>query len=308
MKLGFSGCVRATAMSGTSPSVAGASCVQESGWSVGIAGSRDFPYSLFPDRCLEEVGQAIAATGWPVETVITGGAEGADSAGAAWAGAVGVQVVEIEPDWEEHGKQAGPIRNSKMVKKADGVLALWNGTSTGTATPSGKRGTFSATTVSLSIRSGTGTSNRQYPPSSHARCSRCREGSPAGPGAAVRHSTACCPALTHVPHGWFLFAIPRWEGGDPPSGPGSANAVSRAQPALSAVAARRGQRLSAFSLASHEGFLAPERGRGHRYVRDHPPRRGASYWPRQIDAGASLRRTAVFELWKGTRCRRPRPV
>jgi len=44
----------------------------------------------------------------------------------------------MEPDWEEHGKRAGPIRNSKMVREADAVLALWNGTSTGTADTIGK--------------------------------------------------------------------------------------------------------------------------------------------------------------------------
>jgi hypothetical protein len=125
-------------MSQSSSSVPGASFASDSGWTVVIAGSRSFPFSLFPERCLDEVGQAIATAGWPVGEVISGGAKGVDSAGAAWAERVGVPLVEIEPDWETHGKAAGPKRNTQMVRAADAVVALWNGESAGTRDTIGK--------------------------------------------------------------------------------------------------------------------------------------------------------------------------
>ena len=36
------------------------------------------------------------------------------------------------PDWEYYGKKAGPIYTSKIVKKVDAVIAIWDGQSKGT--------------------------------------------------------------------------------------------------------------------------------------------------------------------------------
>lgn len=35
-------------------------------------------------------------------------------------------------DWDKHGKAAGPIRNTEMVKEADVLVAFWDGKSKGT--------------------------------------------------------------------------------------------------------------------------------------------------------------------------------
>lgn len=42
------------------------------------------------------------------------------------------EVTVFEPDWDEHGKAAGPIRNQEMAEYADKLLAIWDGESSGT--------------------------------------------------------------------------------------------------------------------------------------------------------------------------------
>jgi hypothetical protein len=58
-------------------------------------------------------------------TVVHGGASGADSTAGIIAHRLGLKV-EVHPaDWEKHGKKAGFVRNSEMVKEgADFVLAF----------------------------------------------------------------------------------------------------------------------------------------------------------------------------------------
>lgn len=64
--------------------------------------------------------------------IIHGGAQGADALAHAWARDHNVFVTVIRPDWNTHGKAAGPIRNRQMVDVCDEVLALWDGHSRGT--------------------------------------------------------------------------------------------------------------------------------------------------------------------------------
>ena len=42
------------------------------------------------------------------------------------------EITCFEPDWEEHGKAAGPIRNQEMAEYADSLIAIWDGESSGT--------------------------------------------------------------------------------------------------------------------------------------------------------------------------------
>lgn len=69
----------------------------------------------------------------PITKVVSGGAAGADSLGGRWARDHKVELVEYLPEWEKHGKRAGFIRNEAIIRAADVVLALWDGTSRGTA-------------------------------------------------------------------------------------------------------------------------------------------------------------------------------
>ena len=59
-------------------------------------------------------------------TVAHGGAPGADQCAERAALRLGLPVMEFPADWKSHGRAAGPIRNSLMLKifKPDLVLAF----------------------------------------------------------------------------------------------------------------------------------------------------------------------------------------
>lgn len=65
-------------------------------------------------------------------TIISGGARGADSLAVRYAKDYGHNLKVMPADWDKHGKSAGYIRNSEMLKLCDGLIAFWDGESTGT--------------------------------------------------------------------------------------------------------------------------------------------------------------------------------
>ena len=93
-----------------------------------IAGSRGFnDYSLLSktmDSLLINVSSPI--------TVVCGMARGADSLGERYAMEKGFQVDRFPAEWDRYGKSAGVIRNEKMAKNADALVAFWDGRSHGT--------------------------------------------------------------------------------------------------------------------------------------------------------------------------------
>jgi hypothetical protein len=90
-----------------------------------IAGSR---------TCLQmsHLINAVAHCGWKPTVVLCGGAKGADKLGETWAKCAGVPIESYPAHWELHGRAAGRVRNVEMGAKADALIALWNGKSTGT--------------------------------------------------------------------------------------------------------------------------------------------------------------------------------
>jgi len=50
--------------------------------------------------------------------LVTGGGRGADSLAIEWAKQNGIPVEVYEPDWERHGRGAGPRRNKRMVEES----------------------------------------------------------------------------------------------------------------------------------------------------------------------------------------------
>lgn len=64
--------------------------------------------------------------------LIEGAARGVDLISKSYAIEKGWKVEEYPAEWDKYGKSAGYIRNDVMVKKADAVLILWDGTSKGT--------------------------------------------------------------------------------------------------------------------------------------------------------------------------------
>lgn len=65
--------------------------------------------------------------------IISGGANGADTLAERYALETGTKLTTYLPDWNKHGKAAGPIRNQDIINAAEMVIAIWDGKSSGTA-------------------------------------------------------------------------------------------------------------------------------------------------------------------------------
>lgn len=94
-----------------------------------IAGSRSI---RIPTKEVNEyVRNWERAFGRLVTSVMTGGAEGVDACGSAWARERFIPVRVYHADWKRYGRAAGPLRNRQMAKVADGLLLVWDGRSKG---------------------------------------------------------------------------------------------------------------------------------------------------------------------------------
>lgn len=105
-----------------------------------ICGGRD--YDNWPEFCAA-MDSFIADRGWhtipdqygnwlPEVTVISGGAQGADSMADQWAMINWCPFEEYKADWKTHGRAAGPIRNEQMLYEGtpDVVIAFPGGKGT----------------------------------------------------------------------------------------------------------------------------------------------------------------------------------
>jgi hypothetical protein len=70
--------------------------------------------------------------GYDMSGIISGGAKGPDTDAETFAKSNDIPLQVFLPDWEQHGKAAGPIRNAKMAAEGDILLAIWDGGSRGT--------------------------------------------------------------------------------------------------------------------------------------------------------------------------------
>lgn len=71
---------------------------------------------------------------WKISTIIEGEARGADTLARKYGESHGIDVERYPALWELHGKRAGPIRNSQMLKEGqpDLVIAFRGPNSKGT--------------------------------------------------------------------------------------------------------------------------------------------------------------------------------
>lgn len=92
---------------------------------IAIVGSRDY-------KDIEKVKETIKTLN-KTDIIISGGAKGVDASAVLFAKALEMNYKEYLPDWDAHGKSAGPIRNKQIVDDSDYVIAFWNGFSKGTA-------------------------------------------------------------------------------------------------------------------------------------------------------------------------------
>lgn len=69
---------------------------------------------------------------YPIDVVIHGAARGADELAGRWAASNGIACDAYLADWDRHGKSAGMIRNTTMLRegKPDCVVAFPGGAGT----------------------------------------------------------------------------------------------------------------------------------------------------------------------------------
>lgn len=60
-------------------------------------------------------------------TIITGGAEGADSIAHSLAKSMGFGTTEVRADWKRYGRSAGPIRNRAMLDLSPDAVVAFHG-------------------------------------------------------------------------------------------------------------------------------------------------------------------------------------
>lgn len=94
-----------------------------------IAGSRHIVNRPFVEQC---IGWASEYAGIEITEVVGGMARGVDTTGMQWAADHGLPFHGFAADWAKHGNVAGLIRNAKMRAFGEGLIAVWDGRSTGT--------------------------------------------------------------------------------------------------------------------------------------------------------------------------------
>lgn len=92
-----------------------------------IAGSRTFNNYEYVKKILDMVIGHIDKA-----IILSGSARGVDKLGEQYAKEKGYRIWMHEADWDNHGKSAGPIRNSQMVTQATQAIFFWDGKSKGT--------------------------------------------------------------------------------------------------------------------------------------------------------------------------------
>lgn len=94
---------------------------------LAVVGSRNFLDYSWLEHCLLKNFSVE-----DIEAVVSGGARGADALAARFADVYNLPLLVLPADWKKHGRMAGPLRNTEIVRCADTVVAFWDGASRGT--------------------------------------------------------------------------------------------------------------------------------------------------------------------------------
>jgi len=90
---------------------------------IAIIGSRKFNDYALLETTLSD---------YNIDTIISGGAQGADSLARTYAQKNNIELIELLPDYDTHNKIAPFLRNIEIIKQSDYVIAFWDGSSKGT--------------------------------------------------------------------------------------------------------------------------------------------------------------------------------
>lgn len=66
------------------------------------------------------------------DTIVSGGAIGADTYAKEFAIKHNLKLIEFLPDYEKYGRKAPLVRNKLIVEECDCLIAFWDGKSRGT--------------------------------------------------------------------------------------------------------------------------------------------------------------------------------
>lgn len=67
-----------------------------------------------------------------ITEIFSGCAKGVDRLGEQWAVENSKRLLLYPAEWKNYGKKAGYLRNIRMAKYADALIAVWDGKSKGT--------------------------------------------------------------------------------------------------------------------------------------------------------------------------------
>lgn len=94
-----------------------------------VAGGRDFSDTELFLKTMQQVEQELAEYS---VSLVSGMAKGADLMGYQFAREYGITCHTFPADWDKYGKAAGFRRNQEMADFSDGLVAFWDGKSSGT--------------------------------------------------------------------------------------------------------------------------------------------------------------------------------
>lgn len=112
---------------------------------VAVVGGRTFNDSVHYHRLALILD--ILKDGLGTFTIVSGGADGADTFGERYAKENGLKTIIHLPDYKTHGRAAPIIRNKNIIEDADIVVACWNKKSRGTANAIGLAKDSNTTTI-----------------------------------------------------------------------------------------------------------------------------------------------------------------
>lgn len=96
--------------------------------SLAIVGGRDYKDYINFEQLVDEY---IKEIGIP-QQIVSGGASGVDSMAEIYAKKHNIPTLIFKPDWKQHGKKAGILRNIDIIDASTHVLALPTSKSIGT--------------------------------------------------------------------------------------------------------------------------------------------------------------------------------
>lgn len=100
---------------------------------IAIVGSRHFlNYYLFKSKVLEILSDWEIDIKTNINSIVSGGAPGADTLAERFAKDCNLKLQVFKPDWVKYGNSAGIIRNTDIINAADYVIAFPSHTGKGT--------------------------------------------------------------------------------------------------------------------------------------------------------------------------------